>query len=362
MKILYGVQGTGNGHTTRARIMAKAFAKTDIQVDWVFSGRPENEYFDMEIFGDYKVFRGMTFAIDDGRVDFAKTLVTNNLFKVWQEVKTLDASGYDLAIIDFEPVTGWAAKRAGIKTIGLSHQCAFSHDIPKLGSNPVTDLFMRWFAPVQESVGLHWHHFDQDILPPIIETEYELDHQAPALTQQESSYYVLYNPFMELATKLELLEPLTGYKFYVYHGVDEPIDKGHIKVMPYSREGFQKHLLGCAGVISSCGFELPSEAIHLGKKLMVMPLKGQVEQLSNGLALDQLNLATVEPNMTSDKILSWLEQGKARPRPFPNVAKTFVEWLEANQEESFSSLKDRLWQSVESAEVSLGREMEVESA
>jgi UDP:flavonoid glycosyltransferase YjiC (YdhE family) len=35
MKILYGVQGTGNGHITRARIMAKAFADAGVQVDWV---------------------------------------------------------------------------------------------------------------------------------------------------------------------------------------------------------------------------------------------------------------------------------------------------------------------------------------
>jgi len=36
MKILYGVQGTGNGHLTRARVMAKACKEKGIEVDWIF--------------------------------------------------------------------------------------------------------------------------------------------------------------------------------------------------------------------------------------------------------------------------------------------------------------------------------------
>lgn len=45
MKILYGVQGTGNGHIARARAMSKAFESHDVQVDFLFSGRaPENTF------------------------------------------------------------------------------------------------------------------------------------------------------------------------------------------------------------------------------------------------------------------------------------------------------------------------------
>ena len=47
MKILYGIQGTGNGHITRARVMASCFKELGIDVDYVFSGRPEKDYFDM---------------------------------------------------------------------------------------------------------------------------------------------------------------------------------------------------------------------------------------------------------------------------------------------------------------------------
>ena len=40
MRILYGVQGTGNGHITRARTMLPALQAAGIDVDFVFSGRP----------------------------------------------------------------------------------------------------------------------------------------------------------------------------------------------------------------------------------------------------------------------------------------------------------------------------------
>ena len=48
MKILYGVQGTGNGHIARARAMSEAFKAHEVQVDFLFSGREPDKYFSME--------------------------------------------------------------------------------------------------------------------------------------------------------------------------------------------------------------------------------------------------------------------------------------------------------------------------
>ena len=169
MRILYGVQATGNGHITRARIMAKALAKTDAKVDWIFSGRAREDFFDMDIFGDYQAYRGLTFAIKSGRVLYFKTALSSNFWQFYQDVRTLNVEGYDLIINDFEPVSAWAAKRAGKKVIGISHQNAFLYDIPKQGDNMFISWFMRNFAPVSLPIGLHWHHFNQPILPPLVE-------------------------------------------------------------------------------------------------------------------------------------------------------------------------------------------------
>ena len=60
MKIFYGVQGTGNGHITRARVMAKELFEAGFDVTFQFTGRPADKYFDMEVFNGYQVRKGLT--------------------------------------------------------------------------------------------------------------------------------------------------------------------------------------------------------------------------------------------------------------------------------------------------------------
>ena len=70
--------------------------------------------------------------------------------------------------------------------------------------------------------------------------------------------------------------------------------KVHIQINPLSHSEFHAHLLDAEGVISNAGFELASECLHLGKKLLVKPLAGQFEQLSNALALQAMSRAMRE--------------------------------------------------------------------
>ena len=111
MKILFGVQGTGNGHITRARAMQVALAAAGIEVDWVFSGRERSRFFDMQAFGDFKVFKGLSFATKAGKVDMIKTFAEASLHQMYQDIRTLDLTRYQLVISDFEPVVAWAARK-----------------------------------------------------------------------------------------------------------------------------------------------------------------------------------------------------------------------------------------------------------
>ena len=112
LKILYGVQGTGNGHISRARMMAKHFTRQNADVTYLFSGRDPEHYFAMDDFGDYQHRRGLTFTTEAGKVNYLKTVRDNNIFQFFNDVRNLDVSAYDLVISDFEPVTAWAAKLA----------------------------------------------------------------------------------------------------------------------------------------------------------------------------------------------------------------------------------------------------------
>ena len=73
-KILYGVQGTGQGHISRARGVAHALKDYDVDVTWLFSGRDKDKLFDMEPFGDFKHREGLTMVTEAGKMKYRKTI------------------------------------------------------------------------------------------------------------------------------------------------------------------------------------------------------------------------------------------------------------------------------------------------
>lgn len=336
MKILYGVQGTGNGHLTRARVMAKVFKQKGVKVDWIFSGREKEKFFDMDDFGNFRVYRGMTFVTEHGRVNFLKTAWHTHIRRFIRDSKSIDVDGYDLIINDFEPVSAWAAKRQNKKVIGISHQNAFFHDIPKKGYNPISSAFMRYFAPINVAIGLHWYPWHPLILPPIVEdTHYK--------NQFTAKRYLVYLPFSEPEDIVPQLLEFPDYEFYIYQAIKEASDQNNIHLRPFSRDGFQQDLHLSEGVICSAGFELPSECLHLGKKLLVSPLKGQAEQLSNALALQELGYATIADKFDHQTIAKWLKSPSRNPMDFPNVAEAVADWLLTTKGENPEQLHKKLW-------------------
>ncbi len=320
MKILYGVQATGNGHITRARVIAPILRRRGVDVRFLFTGRSWDHLFDMEVFGDCEWRRGLTFSTRAGHVQYLKTAFRNDPLGFVRDVRSLDLSPYDLVVTDFEPVTAWAAKLRGVKCIGIGHQYAFNYPIPRTGDDVLARNVMKYFAPASVSLGLHWHHFDQPILPPIIETPAE-----PDRVRQDK--IVVYLPFEEIRAIIHLLEGFSSYQFYVYSSSPCARKPEHIHIRPLSRRGFQDDFRDCGGVICNAGFELASEAVQMGKKLLVKPLRAQMEQLSNALALEQTQLGAVMPDLDRTSVAYWLKHGTAHRVIYPNVAEAVVEWL-----------------------------------
>ena len=159
MKILYGVQGTGQGHISRARAMAAALSSHPVDVTWLFSGRPRDGLFDMDIFGEFEYRRGLSFTTRAGRLRYWETAINNNLPQFLREARELDLSSYEVLVCDYEPVLARAAKRQGRKLVGIGHQYAFGPETPKAGATWLQQKIMRRFAPVTLPIGLHWHPY-----------------------------------------------------------------------------------------------------------------------------------------------------------------------------------------------------------
>lgn len=339
MRILYGVQGTGNGHLTRARIMAKAFKAKSVDVDFFFSGRANVPFFDMQDFGHYQIKAGLTFSTQNGCVSVAHTLKDNSLLAIRKDVKALDLSQYDVVINDFEPISAWAARLQGVTAIGISHQVAMQYDVPKSGYSWFSRWFLNYFAPVDIALGCHWHHFGFPILPPfvdVVRSQVGLSHQI-----------LVYLPFEVPKEILALLLPFTEYQFIVYHSSDanKPFPD-HIKWHPLSRGAFKRDLACSAGVITNAGFELPSEALTLGKKLLVKPLHGQFEQLSNMTALALLGAADSMMQLDKNVLRRWLKSLPLEAINYPEVADNLVDWILSGNWNDTQSLCQSLWKEV----------------
>lgn len=339
MRIFYGVQGTGNGHITRARVMAKELHAAGIDVTFQFTGRPADKYFDMEVFNGYQSRTGLTFHTEKGQVSYLKTALDAKPITFVKDIKSLDLSGYDLVISDFEPVTAWAAKSQKIPVLGIGHQYAFNHKIPREGSDPIANQVMKYFAPADKGVGLHWHHFGQPILPPIIDTP-----ETPKNVIKNK--IIVYLPFEDPHEVIRLLSPFDNFDFHLYSPEPIPSTFGHISCNPLSRDGFQKDLYDCAGIISNAGFELASESLQMGKKILAKPLHAQMEQISNAAALQQLGYGHIMHDMSSSIIEHWLYDNRAVQITYPNIAKVLVHWIQDGMPEMNTEFIEAIWNKV----------------
>ncbi len=337
VKVLYGVQGTGNGHISRAGAMNKAFAELKrFQVSWIMSGRPREQIMCCD---DYNWYRGMTFSTSNGRIEVLNTIAGNNLLQFMHDISELCLDNYDLIISDFEPVVSWAAKKQGKKTLGIGHQHAFFYPVPVAGNNKLSELTMKYFAPADIKLGLHWHHFDQPILPPIVDM---LD---VSLEQKVVSDKVLvYLPFENQDKLVQLFKDLPQWNFYIYSAEMEDYNLGNIHTRSISKTGFKNDLVSANALITNSGFELISESLVLGKRILTKPLHGQIEQLSNARALAELDYATVISEITLKAISQWLERpGKACQVQYPDVAKAIAKWINEEQSKSIEELSSELW-------------------
>lgn len=338
IKILYGVQGTGNGHITRARMMARHFSEHNIDVTFLFSGRDREQFFDMECFGEYLYRKGMTFVTEAGQVNYAKSAFHNNIYRFARDILTLNLDPYDIILTDFEPITAWAGKLRGKQVIGVGHQYAFGERVPKAGENLIAHTVMRWFAPVSMGIGYHWHHFGHNnILPPVIDNHLPND--------RSGDFYLVYLPFEHQCTVTSLLNCFDKYQFVQYSPEFRDGVKGNVQLRKTCHDGFKRDLSHCRGVICNAGFELVSECLHMKVPLLVKPVQAQMEQLSNSAALQQLGYATTIDRLNPSLIADWLDSEKSPPNPsFPNVAAAVVEWLKDGRKMAIEELSRQLWQ------------------
>ena len=117
------------------------------------------------------------------------------------------------------------------------------------------------------------------------------------------------------------------WEVFSNHYKGNPYTQGNVTIYPVSNDGFVKSLTSSEGLLSGAGFETPAEALFLGKKLMVIPMRGQYEQESNAEALQRLGVHVVKTVDSSfDTILrNWIDSSNVYRTDYVNNLPSIIE-------------------------------------
>ncbi|HZD93013.1 MAG TPA: glycosyltransferase family protein, partial [Candidatus Sulfotelmatobacter sp.] len=95
------------------------------------------------------------------------------------------------------------------------------------------------------------------------------------------------------------------YRFIAY-GFGCEGQEGNVLFKKPGMEGFLRDLAGSGAVIANAGFSLVSEAFHLGKPYLAVPVQHQFEQTFNAYYVDKMGYGAFWEEMSKEKVESFL--------------------------------------------------------
>jgi len=340
MKILYGIQGTGNGHISRALEIIPGLQKRG-EVDLLISGNQSELQLPYEV--KYK-FNGLGFVFGKkGGIDYVETYRKSRLKQFFQEVSQLNVEEYDLVISDFEPVTAWACIRKGKKCVGLSNQVSLL--MPEVPTVHTEDFFGRFiirnYAPCAINFGFSYAAYGKSIYTPVIRQSIR------DLTLSNEGHYVVYLPAFsdeKIIATLSLMPDVDWRVFSKTAKSDYTV--GNVQVYRLNKELFEKTLASCKGVMSAAGFGTTTEALFMGKKLLVVPQKRQYEQACNALALAELGIPVIKSIKAKHLpvIENWVNSAEAVHVDYPDLLEKMLDDIIATHHQADDAYMDYLTQ------------------
>jgi len=309
--ILYGVNGEGSGHSTRAKEIITHLEQQGHRVHVVsFDRGLRNLKSDFEV----KEIYGLRLAYVRNQVRYRKTIV-GNLLKapragksIKQLTKMAEQWGVDLVITDFEPLSCRVAHHLHLPLVSIDNQhlltraeisypreCRNDAAAAKLVTRVMTHgcdayLVISFFdAPLRRK--------DTFLFPPILRQEVL---QARSTTGDYVLVYVT-------APSAELMELLGRVRQrFVCYGFNREGQQDNLLFRRPSLEGFLADLTGCKAVLANSGFSLISEALHLRKPYLAWPLKRQFEQVFNAYYIQKMGYGAYWGDLNKERIEAFL--------------------------------------------------------
>lgn len=217
---------------------------------------------------------------------------------VGELVARFSAFAPDLLITDFESYSVRAARRMGLPLMCFNHQQVLTHTRYEV---PRRYAFDAWLARVVVNVitpRRTAHTLVSSFFYPPLRDPERSTLVAPILrravreveTRRGDKVLVYHNASEGVEALLDALAELREHSFIVYN-FEPPADAGqrlpNVEFRESSVDGFLRDLAAAKAVISTAGFTLISEAIYLGKPMLVMPNQGIFEQTLNAIYLER---------------------------------------------------------------------------
>lgn len=309
--ILYGVNGEGAGHSTRAKeVLSHLVARGhNVHVASFDRGlRNLGEQFEVtEIYG----FR---FAYVNNRVRYKRT-IAKNLLTVPQAARSLsrlkglvDEWKVDLVVTDFEPLTCHVGHRKGLPVISIDNQHCLTNAVVSYPSKYRNDaaaakLVTRMMTPRADAY-LVISFFNAPVkkrntflFPPLLRQEI-LDAKP---TQADHVLVYVTSPAPALT---KLLSSVRGR--FVAYGFGREGEAGNIVYKKPSQDGFFADLTSAKAIIANSGFSLVTEALHLGKPYLAVPVQHQFEQIFNAYWLEKEGYGAYWEELNKERVESFL--------------------------------------------------------
>jgi len=310
-RILYGVNGEGAGHSTRAKEVISHLVEKGHTVHVVsFDRGLQNLSQDFEV---TQIF-GLRLSYVNNRLRYGRT-VTKNLLTAPRARKSFsrlmqlaDEWRIDLVCTDFEPLTCYLGHHRKLPVISIDNQhclvnATISYPRQFRREAAAAKLVTRMMTPRADAYLVisffeaPLRHRRTFMFPPILRRE--ILQARPS----QGDYVLVYvtSPAAEIA---DLLRNINCR--FVCYGFNRAGEEGNIQFKKPSLDGFLQDLTRCKAIIANAGFSLVSEALHLGKPYLAIPVKRQFEQVFNAYYVDKMNYGVYWDELNKERVEAFL--------------------------------------------------------
>jgi uncharacterized protein (TIGR00661 family) len=309
--ILYGVNGEGAGHSTRAREVLTHLREQGHTLHVASFDRGLHNLKDQ--FDVTEVF-GFRIAYVNNRVRYKRTIARNLLTmpqaaKSASQIKKLIAAWkVDLVITDFEPLSCHVGHGMGLPVISIDNQhcltnTAVSYPRQYRRDAAAAKLVTRLMTPHADAY-LVISFFSAPVkkrntflFPPLLRQEI----LEATSTKEEHVLVYATSPAPSLAKALGAARGR-----FIAYGFGRDGEYGNVVYKKPSLAGFMRDLTSAKAIVANSGFSLVTEALHLGKPYLAVPVEHQFEQIFNAYWLQKMGYGAYWEALNKERIESFL--------------------------------------------------------